>query len=142
MTGRQLAESIPAEFGLALNLGATAGKPVNAGGVKVIRDGGRVEPRLLIGNPAEEPVALLDQLSQRFAGAPAVLEARRVLVKAAGQQPKLLVGVRVDQGLDARPKDIRRLTAGMPLDIMILDDDDDPVTTWLLTKTEPFYRRA
>jgi hypothetical protein len=152
LTGRQLAETMAEELGLAVNPGAELGLPVNADGVRTLRDGRKKVPagaRIRLGEPAEEPLRLIAALRENFAAVPAVLEARRALAQIGDEAPALLIGLRADQRIPGWQPDsvaavkeaATRAEAPLPVETVFLDDESDPVTSWMLTHPEPFYRR-
>ncbi|MEV4350733.1 enhanced serine sensitivity protein SseB [Actinoplanes sp. NPDC049596] len=143
ITGRKLAELMAAELGLAVNPGAELGLPVNPEGVQVIRGGRRQVPagaRLRLGEPDPEPTELLTALAAAFTTVPAVIEARRALAQIGDQPPALLIGVRPDPTVPSWRQDILDATQPYPVDTTFLDEDDS-VSRWMLTRTEPFYTR-
>lgn len=151
LTGRELADLLAPELGIAINPGAGLGLPLNPEGVRRLR-GGAVPTgtRMRLGAPADEPTDLLAALGASFSAIPAVLEARRALAQIGEQAPIMLIGVHADQRIGTWQDDIlaavRTVTARTPIpypvDTVFLDRDDEPVAAWMLRNTDPFYRRT
>jgi SseB protein C-terminal domain/SseB protein N-terminal domain len=150
MTGRQLADLMADELGLAVNPGAELGLPVNQDGVRVLRGGRKrvaAGTRVRLGDPAEEPHQLIAALAGAFASTPAVREARRAFAQIGDERPALLIGVRVDHGISGWQRDslaavtdaVAQAPVPYPVDTVFLDDDADPVNEWMLAHTDPFY---
>ncbi len=104
--------------------------------------------RVFVGEPAEEPEALLDRVRSHLLGEPDVQAAWRaqVFVELPGETPHLAIGLRLTPGADAQTV-VRRTheAAGPdvtgPLDLVLVEPDSrDPVATYML-ENEPFYRR-
>ncbi|MCO8277509.1 enhanced serine sensitivity protein SseB [Actinoplanes sp. TRM 88003] len=153
LPGRQLAGLMADELGLAVNPGAELGLPVRADGVRTIRGGVttvRAGARLRLGQPADEPHALVAALRQVFATAPAVVEARRALAQIGDQAPTLLIGVRPDRTVPTWQQDsinaVRTAAERAPLpyavDTVFLDDQNDPISRWMVEHTEPLYTNS
>lgn len=153
LTGRELAALMSPELGLAVNPGGEIGLPIRASGVNTIRGEARrvsAGARMRLGVPAEDPSDLLAALAGAFGALPVVVEARRALAQVGEQPPALLIGVRLstDQPTDAGARQVTatiqattaRVASPYPVDTVILKDAGDPLTSWLLTNTEPFYR--
>ncbi|GAA1823782.1 enhanced serine sensitivity protein SseB [Planosporangium flavigriseum] len=152
ISGRELAGILAEMLGLAVNPGAEAGLPIRPEGVRYLRGGRRTIPagqQIRLGDPAEEPQALLAALATAFEAVPAVIVARRALAQTGDEPPFLLIGVEADQSVgDWREAALAAANAAvaaapppLAVDTVFLDDATDPVTAWMLAHTEPFYRR-
>jgi hypothetical protein len=152
LTGSELAGLMADELGLAINPGAELGLPVRPDGVRTLRGGRKTVPagaRLRLGAPAEEPEQLITALTRIFATVPAVLQARRALAQLGDQPPTLLIGVRADRSVGTWQHDsvaaVDRAVGQTPVDYAVetvfLDDEADPVTQWMIQRTDPFYQR-
>jgi type III secretion system (T3SS) SseB-like protein len=136
LTGKELAALMEGSLGLALNPGGELGLPVQPDGVRVIR-GERRSVRL--GQPAIEPVELLDTLKTAFADEPAVLAARRALAQQGEEPPVLVIGVLPDRTVSLWENAVREALGRQVF--VFLDDDNDPVARWMNEHTTPFYER-
>jgi SseB protein N-terminal domain/SseB protein C-terminal domain len=119
-----------------------------------VRGAGRVAAgtAYAIGEPAEEPVALLDDLRAWLAEeAPAVARAWRALIVLdpdGGGRPEPIVGLELEPGADAEPvltAAVRRLERhGHERVVLVPVDPAAPEgpAAWLLEHTRPFYERS
>jgi hypothetical protein len=150
--GRAFAQSLPPELGLAVNPGGEVGLPINPTGVQAIRgEEGMVDAgtQIFLGEPAEEPSALLDALSAAFAAVPEVASVRRAWAKIGNNPAGLLLGIEVTPDDDrTRRTAIETVNATLkvasihdPVDSVFLAEPTDPITAWFLSNTEPFYAR-
>ncbi|MCF3105541.1 enhanced serine sensitivity protein SseB [Streptomyces roseoverticillatus] len=152
MGARELINSLPQELGLALNPGGEVGLPIHAAGVQAVRDGGRktvhAGESIRLGEPAEEPVALLASLRRAFGAVPAVSSARRALVQVGNQHPGLLIGVAVRGGAAEESRDavlaaVSRAVSEEPVpfavDTVFLGNPNDQTSVWMTDNVEPFY---
>jgi hypothetical protein len=151
--GRELAGMLDERLGLAVNPGCDVGLPVRPEGVRSMR-GGRITipagQQIRLGQPAEEPQALLSAVAAALSRIPAVVDARRALAQIGDQPPGLLIGVRIDRpAADDRQAVLATINsavaaAPVPLtvDTVFLDDPVDQITAWMIDNTEPFYRRT
>jgi hypothetical protein len=151
--GRELAEILADELGLAVNPGGEVGLPIRPEGVRSLRSGQRTiraGEQVRLGAPAEEPRALLAALASAFESVPAVTIARRALAQVGDEPPCLLIGIDADQSVggwrEAALSAVRAAVTAEPVplivDTVFLDNSADPITAWMLTHTEPFYRRS
>jgi hypothetical protein len=149
LTGRQLAERIPAELGFVLNPGSAAAVPVAADRVRRLRgihpDAGS---RILLGVPRPEPYHLLDALIGGFRASSGVIEARRALRSIDDGPGTLMIGIRPDRRVPTWQRDVRAAVdyasrvSPVPNDIEVLPlDEQSSVATWMLTRTQAFYHR-
>ncbi|MGK5731833.1 enhanced serine sensitivity protein SseB C-terminal domain-containing protein [Streptomyces sp. URMC 124] len=151
MGARELIGSLPQELGLALNPGGEVGLPIHAVGVQAVRDGGRKTVRagesIRLGEPAEEPGALLASLRRAFGAVPAVSSARRALVQVGNQHPGLLIGVTVsgaagesrDAVLAAVSQAVSEEPVPFTVDTVFLGNPNDQTSVWMTANVEPFY---
>jgi hypothetical protein len=149
LTGRQLAERIPAELGFVVNPGSAAAVPVAADRVRRLRgihpDAGS---RILLGVPRPEPYHLLDALIGGFRASSGVIEARRALRSIDDGPGTLMIGVRPDRRVPTWQRDVRAAVdyasrvSPVPNEIEVLSlDEQSSVATWMLTRTQAFYHR-
>ncbi|MFI1015546.1 enhanced serine sensitivity protein SseB [Streptomyces sp. NPDC020965] len=124
--------------------------------------GGRV--RLFEPDWQEDPLDFLTAAAEEFRVTGAVLTARRALASVEGDPPALFIGVQLatthaqtiqpdplshaPQGtdirtapLDALGRALGRAPVGWPVNLVLLDVAQDPVTDWILNRVRPFYQR-
>jgi hypothetical protein len=149
LTGRQLAERIPADLGFVVNPGSATAVPITADRVRSLRinrpDAGS---RILLGVPRPEPYHLLDALIGGFRASSGVIEARRALRSIDDGPGTLMIGVRPDRRIPTWHRDVRAAVdyasrvSPVPNDIEVLAlDEQSSVATWMLTRTQAFYHR-
>lgn len=105
--------------------------------------------RILVGDPAEEPEAALEALCALFASLPEVLDAYRaqVYIEAPGEVPHVAVGVGAEHGtnLDRLFQQASQAIGDAgPLSFLPLSaqaDPADPIASYMLDQTSPFYTR-
>jgi hypothetical protein len=149
LTGRQLADRIPAELGFVVNPGSATAVPVAAERVGRLRGHGRdASSRILLGVPRPEPYHLLDALIGGFRASSGVIEARRALRSIDDGPGTLMIGVRPDRRVPTWQRDVRAAVdyasrvSPVPNDIEVLPlDEQSSVATWMLTRTQAFYHR-
>ncbi|QLE72393.1 enhanced serine sensitivity protein SseB [Streptomyces rectiverticillatus] len=153
MGARELINSLPQELGLALNPGGEVGLPIHAAGVQAVRDGGRktvhAGESIRLGEPAEEPLALLTSLRRAFGAVPTVSSARRALMQVGEQHPGLLIGVTVRDAAEAEESRgavlaaVSRAVSEEPVpftvDTVFLGNPNDQTSVWMTDNVEPFY---
>ncbi|MFC4066458.1 enhanced serine sensitivity protein SseB C-terminal domain-containing protein [Actinoplanes subglobosus] len=149
LTGRQLAERIPADLGFAVNPGSASSLPVAAENIGRIRGPHTaMEARVVLGLPHPEPYHFLQALSGGFQAVRGIIEARRALRRIDDGPETLMIGIRPDRRIPTWPREIRaaveqaaRMTpVAHDLEIVMLDEDS-AVATWMLDRTAPFYAR-
>ncbi|MEU4157939.1 enhanced serine sensitivity protein SseB C-terminal domain-containing protein [Actinoplanes sp. NPDC026670] len=146
LTGRQLAERIPADLGFAVNPGSATSVPVAAENVDRLR--GHRAPAILLGDPRPEPYHLLQALAGGFQAVPGVLEARRALRRIDDGPETLMIGIRPNRRIPTWPREIRAAVehaailtpVAHDIEIVLLDEQSSE-TAWMLTRTAPFYAR-
>jgi SseB protein C-terminal domain/SseB protein N-terminal domain len=155
LTGRLLARIWPPRASMAINPQGDLGLSLPAAAVATL-DGtpgemGRLTipqgSKVMIGEPAEEPVALLQELSAAAAELPEVAAMHRawVFVQDRGDPPFLVVGVRLTptaanaDGVLGRLADV----AGDQASLLVLDDGaPGAIGAWMLERNAPFYEAA
>ncbi|MGC1210937.1 MAG: enhanced serine sensitivity protein SseB C-terminal domain-containing protein [Micromonospora sp.] len=152
LRGRDLAERLPAELGLAVNPGGEYGLPIRPVGVRAMSGGAhtlRAGQQVRLGVPDDEPEELLAAVADRLRAVPAVASARRALMQVGDEPPGLLIGLAIDPALDQERERalaaVRAAVAAVPVgyevDTIILDDPAAPLQGWLLANTPPCYER-
>jgi hypothetical protein len=145
VSGRALAVGRPGP--LALNPGSDLAVALTADQVERLRDvppGGETE--LLVGEPREEPTAVLEAI-RRFAAARRDVRAayRGLLVRRPGSETEPVVGLELDgdadtaAAIDAAAEAAR--DAGIDRLALVPIGDGGPVARFLVEQTQPFWRR-
>lgn len=145
--------SLPPTVGLAVNPGGELGLPLSAEALADLGPAQRTVPagtRVRIGEPAVEPTEVLSQIAYALGEVPAVTSARRAWVQVADEAPSLAVGLELAAGTstesvlpsvrDAFDDILRRHRPGFAIDLVLLDDAGDPISTWMQANAEPFHR--
>jgi len=153
LRGRELAAITPPDLGLALNPGGQLGLPLTPEHVADLANappanGG--ESQLLIGEPREEPVELLETIG-RFAESRDDVRAayRALLVRGPGAEPEHVIGLELVPGADpeavvdaaaeaARSSGFERL-GFLPLQPGV---EAGQVGRFMLARTQPFWARS
>ena len=134
-------------MGVALNQGG-CGFPLTPVGVRALAEGEMAIPagtRVRLGEPAEEPVELLERLARALATTPAT-EARRAWAQTGDDVPGLVVGVATPDGelapavTAAVEQAVQGSGAWFAVDLVPLTGDD-VYSAWMLEHATPFYRR-
>jgi hypothetical protein len=146
---RELVAALPDSVGLAVNPGGTVGLPVGAAVLRQalglptdIQAGTTVR----VGEPAEEPTALLAEVASALVAVPAVRAARRAWAVVGEGKPGLVLGLDVDPdapevrqlALDTVRRVVGREPAGFPVDV-VFDNDRGPLVEWMHAHAEPFH---
>jgi type III secretion system (T3SS) SseB-like protein len=146
---RELVAALPDSVGLAVNPGGTVGLPVGAAVLRQalglptdIQAGTTVR----VGEPAEEPTALLAEVAESLVAVPAVRAARRAWAVVGEGKPGLVLGLDVDPdapevrqlALDTVRRVVGREPAGFPVDV-VFDNDRGPLVEWMHAHAEPFH---
>jgi hypothetical protein len=152
LRGRALAAITPSDVGVAINPGGDLGLALTAEQVAGLATAGPVnaEAELLIGEPREEPVELLDTI-RAFAEERSDVRAayRALLVRRHGAEPEHVIGLELRPNADAqevvgaaaeaaRAAGVERL-ALLPLQPGI---EVDQIGRFLLGRTQPFWSRG
>jgi hypothetical protein len=146
LQGRGLAEIVPAGCRVALNPGSDVGLPLSPEQVASLRDIPEDvdEADLLIGEPREEPEAVLESIRGFAETRPEVRAVYRGLLLRAGS-PEPVVGFDLDPGTDAAAllDDAGRAArdGGVEQLALLSLADGGPVARFLLERTKPFYVR-
>jgi len=151
--GRAFARTLPPDIGLAVNPGGEGGLPIFPAGVQVIRGeetAAGAGTQITLGEPAEEPYALLEALREAFAAGSEVASARRAWAKVGDSLDGLLLGIEIktddDQSRRSALQAVATALGGSPVPYTVnsvfLSDDRDPVVGWFLENTQPFYVRS
>jgi hypothetical protein len=148
--GRAFARTLPPELGLAVNPGGELGLPIPPAGVQAIR--GAETPvdagtEIRLGDPAEEPHALLDALRAAFAAVPEIVRARRAWAQFGDNPAGLLLGIELapddDRArrstLDAVNTALSQSPVPYTVDAVFPTDPADQIAAWFLDNTQPFY---
>lgn len=147
---RELVASLPDSVGLAVNPGGAVGLPIAAGALRDALDLPHHVPagaRVRIGEPAEEPAALLGALAAQAKHVPAVRELRRAWAAVGEADPGLVVGVDLDpdnqQTREAAMAEVRSAVAAQSTSFtvdVVFASDRDSMMEWMTQHAEPFYR--
>jgi SseB protein C-terminal domain len=145
LAGRALAAAMPGP--LALNPGSDLAVGLTAEQVERLQQlppGG--EPELLVGEPREEPIEVLEAI-RGFAAARADVRAayRGLLVRRPGSEAEPVVGLELEDGADAAAAidaaaEAAR-DAGVDRLALVAIGDGGPVARFLVEQTRPFWRR-
>ncbi|MFI5619099.1 enhanced serine sensitivity protein SseB [Streptomyces sp. NPDC051567] len=152
----EFARGLPPQLGIALNPGGAVGVPLPPPAVAALcragstpldgpATGGRV--RLYEPDWQDDPVEFLAAATEEFRGLGEVASAHRCLAGVEGGEPELYVGVRlaawVPVGttgpMDALGRALARVTPPWPVQLILLDAVQDPVTDWMRERVPPFY---
>ncbi|MFE9767839.1 enhanced serine sensitivity protein SseB C-terminal domain-containing protein [Streptomyces sp. NPDC005808] len=143
--------NLPEYLGLAVNIGGDAGMPVRSTGVRRLRGERNTAPpgsRIRLGEPAQEPTALLSALGAEFRRLPEVRTARRGWAQVGDAVPGLILGIDLstydapsrEAALASVREAISRVPEEFSVDTVFMDDATDSVTGWLKDNVDPFYR--
>lgn len=144
---REFMANVPAHLGIAVNPGGELGLPIAASTVQLRLGRGSMVPagtRIRIGEPAEEPVQLLERIGAAFLALPAVRTARRCWAQVGAEAPGLVLGVDVDpDNPDVRESVIRAVGVansepGVIVNVVFANDGGEFVS-WMRDHAEPFY---
>lgn len=147
---RDLVRQLPAHLGAAVNPGGTLGLPVPAAELQRLLGGVGTVPAgatLRVGEPAEEPVALLDRVAARLAEVPEVREARRCWAAVEDAEPGVVIGLVVDRdgpetreaALAAVRRGAAEATYAASVDV-VFASDGDALSGWMQQHVDPFHR--
>lgn len=155
----EFARGLPPQAGIAVNPGGAVGMPLPPPAVAELcraghtsldgpATGGRV--RLFEPDWQEEPVDFLSAAAGEFEETGVVRSARRALASIEGGDPVLFVGVEFatwdgagrNAPMDALGRALGRVAVPWPVNLVLLDVAQDPVTDWMLEKIRPFYVRS
>lgn len=148
-----LLDVLDPEAWMGINPGAPLGLLLPANAVRGATGAAQVREGMpyAIGEPAEEPVALLDDLCTWFAeDQPVVARAWRAVVvmdPQGGGRPEPLIGLELEPGVEPEPvfeAAVRRLERhghGSVLLVPVDPSAPEGPAAWLLEHTQPFYTR-
>ncbi|WP_251095032.1 enhanced serine sensitivity protein SseB [Streptomyces sp. Caat 7-52] len=155
----EFARGLPPQVGIAVNPEGVVGIPLPPEAVAELCRAGRTpldgpgtggRVRLFEPDWQDDPVDFLSAASAEFAETGVVLTARRCLAAVEAADPVLFVGVELSQwegDLRARPLEalgraLGKVPVKWPVNLVLLDVTDDPVSGWLKTKVRPFYQHG
>ncbi|MGP4044786.1 enhanced serine sensitivity protein SseB C-terminal domain-containing protein [Streptomyces sp. 2A115] len=149
---RDFVRSLPEYLGLAVNIGGDAGMPIRSHGVRYLRGERHVVPtgsRIRLGEPAQEPSALLEALAIEFLRVPPVAGARRGWAQIGEAAPGLILGIALssydpanrEAALEAVKRAVTLVPESFTVDSVFMDDSTDSVVGWLADNVDPFYTR-
>lgn len=156
---RDLAPSWPAEVSLVIDPGDPVELVLPGADFRRIAEGR--EPggeqtvpagtSVMIGDPAEEPEAVLEAIARTCSAHPEVTAAYRAQlhVDRAGERPHLAIGLVVDAPSEAHDELRRQVAQGATaagaeqVSVVVLDRvaEGDAVAAYMLEKTRPFFSR-
>jgi SseB protein N-terminal domain/SseB protein C-terminal domain len=152
LLGRALSAITPSDVGVAINPGGDLGLPLTPDQVASLAtaEPGDSEAEFLIGEPREEPRALLETIGRFAEERPEIRAAyRALLVRRPGAKPEHVIGLELRPGADAeaaieaaaeaaREAGVERL-ALLPLEPGV---DAGQIGRFLLGQTQPFWSRG
>lgn len=152
----EFARGLPPQLGIAVNPEGAVGVPLPPAAVAELcrtgrtpldgpATGGRV--RLYEPDWQDDPVDFLAAAAEEFRAVGAVAAAHRCLASVEGGEPQLFIGVRLvgwDPGTQSAPMEalgraLARVPAPWPVQLILLDAAQDPVTDWIRERVRPFY---
>ncbi|MFH9090215.1 enhanced serine sensitivity protein SseB [Streptomyces sp. NPDC017673] len=153
----EFARGLPPQAGVAVNPGGVVGIPLPPDAVAELCRAGRTpldgpgtggRVRLFEPDWQDDPVDFLSAASAEFAGTGVVLTARRCLAAIETADPVMFVGVELSQWegdirtlpLDALGRALGKVPVKWPVNLVLMDAADDPVSDWLKTNVRPFYQ--
>ncbi|MFD3697864.1 enhanced serine sensitivity protein SseB [Streptomyces sp. NPDC058646] len=152
----EFARGLPPQLGIALNPEGAVGVPLPPAAVAELCRAGRTpldgpaagaRVRLYEPDWQEDPVDFLAAAAEEFRAVGVVAAAHRCLASVEGGEPQLYVGVRLvgrDPGaqhlpMEALGRALARVPAPWPVQLILLDAVQDPVTDWIRERVRPFY---
>ncbi|MEW2515090.1 enhanced serine sensitivity protein SseB [Streptomyces sp. NPDC046870] len=153
----EFARGLPPQAGIAVNPGGVVGIPLPPDAVAELCRAGRTpldgpgtggRVRLFEPDWQDDPVDFLAAASAEFAGTGVVLTARRCLAVIETADPVMFVGVELSQWegdvrnlpLDALGRALGTVPVKWPVNLILMDVAEDPVSDWLKTNVRPFYQ--
>ncbi|MFD3542102.1 enhanced serine sensitivity protein SseB [Streptomyces sp. NPDC058662] len=152
----EFARGLPPQLGIAVNPEGAVGVPLPPPAVAELcrtgrspldgpAAGGRV--RLYEPDWQEDPVDFLAAAAEEFRATGAVAAAHRCLASVEGGAPELFIGVRLvgweaeagNAPMEALGRALARVPAPWPVQLILLDAAQDPVTDWIRERVRPFY---
>ncbi|MEV5148361.1 enhanced serine sensitivity protein SseB [Streptomyces sp. NPDC052727] len=153
----EFARGLPPQAGIAVNPGGVVGVPLPPDAVAELCRAGRTpldgpntgaRVRLFEPDWQDDPVDFLSAASAEFAETGVVLTARRCLAAIETADPVMFVGVELSQWegdlralpLDALGRALGKVPVKWPVNLILMDVAEDPVSDWLKTNVRPFYQ--
>ncbi|MEU6211227.1 enhanced serine sensitivity protein SseB [Streptomyces sp. NPDC089922] len=152
----EFARGLPPQLGIAVNPEGAVGVPLPPAAVAELcrtgrtpldgpATGGRV--RLYEPDWQDDPVDFLSAASEEFRASGVVSAAHRCLASVEGGAPQLFVGVRLvgwepemrEAPMQALGRALARVEPPWPVQLILLDAAEDPVTDWIRERVRPFY---
>ncbi|MGW5846542.1 enhanced serine sensitivity protein SseB [Streptomyces sp. NPDC055254] len=152
----EFARGLPPQLGIAVNPEGAVGVPLPPPAVAELcrtgrtpldgpAGGGRV--RLYEPDWQEDPVDFLAAAAEEFRATGTVAAAHRCLASVEGGAPELFIGVRLvgweaesaNAPMEALGRALARVPAPWPVQLILLDAVQDPVTDWIRERVRPFY---
>ncbi|MEU6313379.1 enhanced serine sensitivity protein SseB C-terminal domain-containing protein [Streptomyces sp. NPDC047014] len=152
----EFARGLPPQLGIAVNPEGAVGVPLPPPAVAELcragrtpldgpATGGRV--RLFEPDWQEDPVDFLAAAAEEFRATGVVGSAHRCLASVEGEAPQLFVGVRLmgwepemrEAPMRALERALERVRPPWPVQLILLDAAEDPVTDWIRERVRPFY---
>jgi len=151
-----LARSLPAELGIALNPGAEASVPVYPAGVAYLAavQGQAEGVPIRVGVPPRHPGRLIREASTQLRAVPAVRAARTAWLSVSGRGEGLIFSIDLDNPADLAAQDaaaqaVERAAAlatedaSFPIDVTFPGEaEPNPVAESVAASAAPFYSRA
>ncbi|MFB6615491.1 enhanced serine sensitivity protein SseB [Streptomyces sp. NPDC085524] len=152
----EFARGLPPQLGIALNPEGAVGVPLPPQAVAELCRSGRTpldgpaaggRVRLYEPDWQEDPVDFLTAAAEEFRATGVVSAAYRCLASIEGGEPQLFIGVRLvgwepetrNAPMDALGRALTRVPAPWPVQLILLDAAEDPVTEWIRERVRPFY---
>ncbi|MFD9727498.1 enhanced serine sensitivity protein SseB [Streptomyces sp. NPDC059072] len=152
----EFARGLPPQLGIALNPEGAVGVPLPPPAVAELCRSGRTpldgpaaggRVRLYEPDWQEDPVDFLAAAAEEFRAAGVVSAAYRCLASIEGGEPQLFIGVRLvgwepetrNVPMDALGRALTRVPPPWPVQLILLDAAEDPVTDWIRERVRPFY---
>ncbi|MQY39493.1 hypothetical protein SRB17_75200 [Streptomyces sp. RB17] len=153
----EFARGLPPQVGIAVNPDALVGIPLPPAAVAELCRAGRTpldgpntgaRVRLFEPDWQDDPVDFLSAASAEFAETGVVRTARRCLAAIETDDPVMFVGVELSQWegdlrtlpLQALGRALGKVPVKWPVNLVLMDVTDDPVSEWLKSNVRPFYQ--
>ncbi|MEU3466502.1 enhanced serine sensitivity protein SseB [Streptomyces sp. NPDC006687] len=152
----EFARGLPPQLGIAVNPEGAVGVPLPPAAVAQLCRAGRSEldgpatgarVRLFEPDWQDDPVDLLAAAAEEFRATGVVRAAHRCLASVEGKAPELYIGVQLAgwdpvsraAPLEALGRALARVPAPWPVQLILLEAAEDPVTDWIRERVRPFY---
>ncbi|MFF3918765.1 enhanced serine sensitivity protein SseB [Streptomyces sp. NPDC001852] len=153
----EFARGLPPQVGIAVNPDALVGIPLPPAAVAELCRAGRTpldgpntgaRVRLFEPDWQDDPVDFLSAASAEFAETGVVLTARRCLAAIETDEPVMFVGVELSRWegdlrtlpLQALGRALAGVPVAWPVNLVLMDVTDDPVSEWMKANVRPFYQ--